>query len=54
LIGIVFVTGIGSILFAESSKTPAGTDPIERVLLPTITGLIGVLGGLYASTNSRQ
>jgi len=37
------------IVVADVEKVP--TDPIERVLTPVLTGLIDVLGGLFASTS---
>jgi hypothetical protein len=51
LLGLVVVCGLASIVVAEIYKAP--TDVIERILMPTVTGLIGVLGGLYATGNSR-
>lgn len=52
LIGIAFVAGTSGMVIDGIYKAP--TDPIERVLMPTVTGLIGVLGGLFVSGgNSR-
>ena len=45
LLGVAFVAGVAGIVVAGVEKV--STDPIERVLTPTITGLIGVLGGLF-------
>jgi TctA family transporter len=49
LLGLCFVAGVTGIVVADVEKVP--TDPIERVLTPVLTGLIGVLGGLFASTS---
>jgi hypothetical protein len=51
LLGLVVVCGLASIVVAEIYKAP--TDPIERILLPTVTGLIGVFSGLYVNGNSK-
>jgi hypothetical protein len=51
LVGVLGVCGIVGIVVAEIYKAP--TDVIERILLPTITGLIGVLGGLFVNGKSR-
>jgi hypothetical protein len=49
VLGIVFVVGFAAILIADINKVP--TDPIERILTPAITGLIGVLSGLFHAKN---
>jgi TctA family transporter len=49
LLGLCFVAGVTGIVVADIEKV--STDPIERVLTPVLTGLIGVLGGLFASTS---
>jgi hypothetical protein len=51
LLGVIVVAGIGGIVIAEINKAP--TDVIERILLQTVTGVIGVLGGLFATGSSR-
>ena len=51
LLGVVFIAGVAGIVVADIEKVP--TDPIERVLTPAITGLIGVLGGIFATGASR-
>ncbi len=52
LLGVCFVAGVVGIVIADVDKVP--TDPIERILTPVLTGLIGVLGGLFASSTSRS
>jgi drug/metabolite transporter (DMT)-like permease len=54
LIGGVFLVGVICILVAANGKTPVAADSIERIVLPTITGLIGVLGGLYLGQSARS
>lgn len=51
LIGILVVSGLASIIIAEIYKVP--TDVIERLLTPTVIGLVGIFGGLHAAGNSR-
>jgi hypothetical protein len=50
LIGLIVVSGIFGVVTVEIYKAP--TDPIERILLPTVTGLIGIFSGLYVNGNS--
>jgi hypothetical protein len=47
LLATVFLVGMVALVIA-GTYSHQQTEAIERVLLPTITGLIGVLGGMCA------
>jgi hypothetical protein len=54
LLGVMVLAGVAGIVVAAVEKAPNDTTgAIERVLMPAITGLIGVLGGLFATSTSR-
>ncbi len=51
LIGVIVVAWIVAVVILGLNKV--STDPLERVLLPVITGLFGALGGLATNNSSR-
>jgi hypothetical protein len=50
LLGVVFLVGVLALSTSIVLNHPETTAAIERVLLPSIVGLIGFLSGLCASS----